>query len=131
MSKTKNEAAEVRRATQRFAQKNRRSRRRLGLEIGDRIRIIDIPPDLKDPNYDLQGPEHRELRTAELFRFCLGREFTVQDFGKYGTVELDVGTNRTVRKEFGWSHTIFIEPAHLDVVRKKRGTKSRVSGLSK
>ena len=90
---------------EKFARKNRRTRRRLGLEIGDRVRIIDIPSDLKDPNYDLKDAEHREWRTAELLRFCLGHEFTIRDFGKYGTVELKAGAN-DVRKKFGWSHTI-------------------------
>ena len=97
-----------------------------GLEIGDRVRIIDIPSDLKDPNYDLKGAERREWRTAELFRFCLGREFTVQEFGKYGTVELEAGANRAVRKKFGWSHTIWLEPGHLNIVRKKKRTRRKI-----
>jgi hypothetical protein len=120
----------ARRATEKFARKNRLTRRRLGLEIGDRIRIIDIPPHLKNPSYDLQDAEHREMRTAELFRFCLGREFTIRDFGKYGTVELEAGANREVGKKFGKYQTIWLAPEHLQVVRKKRTTKIRKSGLS-
>jgi hypothetical protein len=115
----------TRRDVGRFARKNRLTRRRLGLEVGDRIRIIDIPPDFKDPNYDLKGAEHREMRTAELFRFSLGRQFTVQNFGRYGTVELDAGANREVRKEFGKYQTIWLEPGQLKVVRKKRKTQPR------
>ncbi len=34
-----------------MARKNRLTRRRLGLEIGDRVRITDVSSDLKDPNY--------------------------------------------------------------------------------
>ena len=115
----------AKRVTERFARKNRLARRRIGLEIGDRIRILDIPPYLKNPSYDLKDADHREMRTAELFRFCLGREFTVQDFGRYGTVELDAGANRAVRKEFGKYQTIWLEPEQLKVVRKKRATKRR------
>jgi len=122
----RNKEAERSKATKEFARKNRLIRRRLGLEIGDRIRVIDIPPDLKDPNYDLQDAERREMRTAELFRFCLSREFTVQDFGRYGTVELDAGANRAVRKEFGKYQTIWLEPAHLNIVRKKRRTRRTI-----
>jgi hypothetical protein len=120
MSKIRSKAVdEASKATERFARKNRLARRKFGLEIGDRIRIIDIDSDLKDPNYDLQDSEHREMRTAELFRFCLGREFTVRDFGRYGTVELAVGANREVRKKFGKDQRIWLVPAHLKVVRKK------------
>ena len=112
------------RAGEQFARKDRLARRRLGLEIGDRIRIIDIPSDLKDPNYDLKGAEHREMRTAELFRFCLGREFAIRGFGRFGTVELEASANRAVRKEFGKYQTIWMEPAHLKVIRKKKQQKS-------
>ena len=120
MWKTKSNAAEAAKATRQFARKNRVTRRRLGLEIGGRVRIIDIPSHLKDPSYDLQDAEHREMRTAELFRFCLGREFTVRDFGRYGTIELDAGANNAVRKQFGKYHTIWLEPAQLKIARKKK-----------
>ena len=117
----------------RVVRKERPPLSRRGLKIGDRVRVIDIPADLKDPNYDRKHPddEHRVWRTGELFRFCLGRVFTIYGFERYGHVELQVGQNREVKKEFGWSHTIWIEPEHLKVVRKKRGTKSLNSGLSK
>jgi hypothetical protein len=121
MLKKRNKTA-ARSATERFASKNRRTRRRLGLEIGDRVRIIDISSDLKDPNYDLKDAEHREMRTAELFRFSLGREFAVRGFGRYSTVELEAGANRAVRRKFGKYHTIWMEPESLKVVRKKRTT---------
>jgi hypothetical protein len=107
-------------AAERVARKNRLTRRRLGLEIGDRVRITDISSDLKDPSYDRKDAEHREMRTAELFRFCLGREFTVKGFGRYGFVELDPGANRVVRRKFGRYQTIWIEPEFLKRVRKVR-----------
>ena len=89
-------------------------------KVGDRALVIDIPEDTKDPKADLKSPEAREMRTAELFRFCLGRTFTVYGFGQYGHVELRVGQNRDVRKKFGWSHTIWIEPEFLKLVRRKQ-----------
>ena len=119
MWKTRNKKPAVR-AAEKFARKNRLIRRRLGLEIGDRVRIIDISSDLKDPSYDLKDADHREMRTAELFRFCLNREFTVRGFGRYGTVMLEAGANRAVRKEFGKYQTIWLEPAHLKRIRKAR-----------
>jgi hypothetical protein len=82
-------------------------------KIGDRVLVIDIPEDTKDRKADLKSAEAREMRTAELFRFSLGKRFTVYGFGRYGHVELRVGQNREVRNKFGWSHTIWIEPVFL------------------
>jgi hypothetical protein len=112
----------VKKKAARIARKNRLTRHMLGLEIGDRVRIIDIPPDLKDPKYDSKDAERREMRTSELFRFCVGRKFAVQDFGRYGFVELDVSANREVRSGFGRFHTIWIEPEFLEKVSRKRGS---------
>jgi hypothetical protein len=106
-------------AAKAVARKNRLMRRRLGLEVGDRVRITDISPDLKDPDYDLKDAEHREMRTAELFRICLGRVFTICGFGRYGHVELEVSRSPAVRKRFGMS-TIWMEPEFLKRVRKAR-----------
>jgi hypothetical protein len=64
------------------------------------------------------------MRTAELFRFCLGREFVVKDFGRYGTVELDASANRAVREELAKYQTIWMEPAHLKVIRKHKRQKA-------
>jgi hypothetical protein len=78
------------------------------LEVGDRVRIIEIPEDLKDPEYDFKDSERREMRTAELFRFCLGRVFS----DRYEFVELEVSKSPVVRKKFGLN-TIWIEPEFL------------------
>ena len=107
------------RAAASVARKNRLTRRRLGLEIGDRVQITDISPELKDPNYDLGDAERREMRTAELFRFCLGRVFTIYGFGRHGFVELEVSKSPVVRKKFGLN-TIWMEPEFLKRVRKAR-----------
>jgi len=95
-------------------------------KIGDRVRVIDVPEDTKDPKADLVSSEAREMRTAELFRFCFGRTFTVYGFGRFGHVELRVGQNRAVRKKFGWSHAIWIEPEFL-----KRVSRQRLKALNK
>jgi hypothetical protein len=58
-------------------------------KAGDRVRVVDIPEDTKDPSADLKSLEAREMRTAELFRFCLGRVFTIYGFHRYGFVELE------------------------------------------
>jgi hypothetical protein len=84
------------------------------------VRVIDIPEDTKDLEADLVSSEAREMRTAELFRFCLGRKFTVYGFGRYGHVELRVGQNGEVRKKFGRWHTVWIEPEFLKRVGQPR-----------
>ena len=94
---------------------------RLGLKIGDRVRIIDIPMDLKDPEYDRKhDPKNYKMRTAELFRFSLGRVFRIYGFGRYGHVELHVGNSPVVRKKFGDGHSIWCEPEFLKRVGKAR-----------
>ena len=89
-------------------------------KIGNRVRVIEIPEDTKDPMADLNSPEAREMRTAELFRFCLGRVFTVYGFDRYGHVELEVGKNMAVREKFGKFHTIWIEPEFVKKVGNQR-----------
>ncbi len=101
------------------ARKNRLARRRIGPEIGDRVRIMDISSDLKDANYDFADAEHRKMRTAERFRFCLGRVFTIYGFGRYGLAKLEGSKSPEVRKKFGLN-TIWIEAEFLKRVRKAR-----------
>jgi len=108
MSKTRSKVAAKPKTTG-AARKGGSSRK---LEIGDRVRVVDIPSGFKDQNYDLKDDEHWKLRTAELFRFCLDREFAIQAFDKYGHAELSVDKDRTVRRKFGLN-TIWIEPKFL------------------
>jgi hypothetical protein len=82
------------------------------LKVGDRVRIVDIPADLKDPDCDLKDPGDPKLRTGELFQFCMGRMFTIYGFGLYGHAELQVDRSPEVRK-MGFSGTIWIEPEFL------------------
>ena len=96
---------------------------RSNFKMRDRVRILDIPEDLKDPNYDLKhDTEEHKFQTGELFRFCLGRVFTVYGFGRYGHVELQVHRSPAVRKK-GFSGTIWIEPEFLKRVSKKKEAK--------
>jgi hypothetical protein len=108
MLRTRSKLA-AKRKTTRAARKGSSSR----LKVGDRVRIIDIPSGFKDPKFDLKDAEHRAMRTAELFRFCLGREFVIQEFGKYRHADLSVDEDRAVRKKFGLN-TIWIEPEFLE-----------------
>jgi hypothetical protein len=87
------------------ARKGSPSHHRRPFAIGDRVRVENIPDDLRDPEYDTKDADHREMRTAELFRFCLGREFTIQGFDKYG-LELRADKNKAVRAKFGLGHSI-------------------------
>ncbi len=110
MSRTRSKLA-VKRKKVGAARKSSSSRK---LKIGDRIRIVDIPAGFRDSNFDLKDG----MKTAELFRFCLGREFAIQAFDQYGHAELSVDKDRSVRKRFGLN-TIWIEPGFLARVKKK------------
>ncbi len=117
MSKTKNKKA-TRRDGDGAARKSSPAQHRRKLKIGDRVRIIDIPENLRDENYDLQDADHREMRTAELFRFCVGRVFTVYGFGRHGHAELHVSNSSAVRHRFGRCD-IWCEPEILERVERK------------
>jgi hypothetical protein len=106
------------------ARKGSPSHHRRPFAIGDRVRVDNIPDDLRDPEYDTKDADHREMRTAELFRFCLGREFTIQGFDKQGYAELRADKNKAVRAKFGWGHSIWVEPKFLRRVRKRRQQKN-------
>ena len=93
--------------------------------IGDRVRIVDISADLKDLEYDRKhDPKSEGMRTAELFRFCMGRVFTVCGFDSYAHVELRVSNSPVVRKRFGRWHSIWCEPEFLSLVSRTPKGKS-------
>ena len=100
------------------ARKGRPAYLESNFKVGDRVKVLDVPEDLKDPDCDLKDPGYPKLRTGELFRFCLGRVFTVFGFGRYGHVELQVDRSPAVRKK-GFSGTIWIEPEFLKRVGKQ------------
>ena len=99
--------------TARAARKGGPSRQGRRFAIGDVVRIVNIANALKDPNYDLKTAEGVEMRTAELFRFCTGRQFEVKGFQK-DWVELEVSDDPSVRRKFGKWQTIWIEPEFLE-----------------
>jgi hypothetical protein len=84
------------------------------------VRITDVSGDLKDPDYT----DDPQMRTAELFRFCLGRKFQIPGFDRYGFVELQVSDDPAVRRKFGLN-SVWIEPRFLDLVAKTRRTVTR------
>ena len=81
--------------------------------------MIDVSADLKDAGYDKTSAAAREMRTAELFEFCVGREFEIRGFQK-GFVELEVSRDPSVRRKFGNGHTIWIEPQFLQRLAGKK-----------
>jgi hypothetical protein len=111
------------------ARKSSPIRLKSSFKVGDRVRIVEIPEDLKAPAYDAKHDTQKpKLRTAKLFRFCLGRGFTVRGFGKYGHVELEVDEDRQVRKAFGKFNTIWIEPEFLKLVSRAGSANTRTRG---
>jgi hypothetical protein len=123
MSKTRNNRVS-RRSTTGAAHKGSPSCHRRRFEVGERVRIVDISKALKDPKYDLKNSDSRETRTAELFRFCMGREFKVRGFQK-AWVELEASDDPAVRRKFGKYHTIWIEPEFLELVDSTRKKSER------
>ena len=114
----------VKRTGKEAARKGSLSRLGQKLKVGDRVRIVDISEALKDEHYDRKHSEHGNVRTAELFRFCLGREFTIEAFDEYGHVEIRADEDSAVRRKFGKWHTIWSEPEFVEHVSGSRG-KSR------
>jgi hypothetical protein len=84
--------------------------------MGDRVWIADIPSDL-NPGYKDDPP----MRTAALFRFCLGKKFVVRGFDRYGFVELRVDDDPRVKKKFGLN-SIWVEPKSIELYFKDLAT---------
>jgi hypothetical protein len=79
------------------------------VQIGDKVRLIGIPPDAHD--------DDRELKTRTLFEKCLGETFVVvalETVGglPYQLVQLDVG--HMLGKD-PCLETIWVEPEYLKV----------------
>ncbi len=126
MLRTKSKTA-AKRSAKGAAREGSLSRLGRKLKAGDRVRIVDISEALKNEDYDLKHSEHGNMRTAELFRFCVGREFTIEAFDEYGHVEIRAADeNSAVRKEFGKWHTIWSEPEFVEhVTGSKVGSRKR------
>ena len=76
------------------------------MKIGDRVRIVGVPPGLKDDGV---------LNTRSLFKACVGREFPVMAI-ENGRLELYVGD---VTGKPAYAQSIWIEPEFVEAVRKK------------
>jgi hypothetical protein len=77
-----------------------------GMKIGDRVRLIGIPPNLKDDE---------DLKTRSLFETCLGKSFPIADLKSveglsYQLVQLDVGH---VLGKPDYMEVIWVEPEYL------------------
>ncbi len=88
--------------------------------VGDKVLILDIPANLKDSGYK----DVPEMRTAELFRFCVGRKFLIRGFDRYGFIELRVDDDPVVKRRFGLN-SIWLEPYLLESISKARRAVSR------
>lgn len=75
----------------------------ISLKIGDRVRIITVPPEL---------PDGGDLKTNFVFERCLGRVFPVVGF-QGDWLELEVGE---AMGQPSYMHTIWIEPRFVQLV---------------
>jgi hypothetical protein len=78
------------------------------VKIGDRVRLIAIPPDVRDD---------KELQTRTLFEKCLGETFAIAGLETveglpYQLVQLDVGH---ILGKASYLETIWVEPEYLQV----------------
>jgi hypothetical protein len=78
-------------------------------KIGDKVRVVRVPvitfrPGVKD-----------ELGTRKLFRYMLGKVYTVKGYDKYGFVELEP---RPLKD------TVWIEPDFLRVRARRKKAKA-------
>jgi hypothetical protein len=72
------------------------------MKVGDKVRIVTIPPDLP------QG----EIGTRSLFEMCIGRIFPIVGFQGH-LLELEVGE---IKGELPAMESIWIEPEHVELV---------------
>ncbi len=86
------------------------------MKIGDRIRVLKIPPDVRD----VKG-----MNTKTIFRLCVGKIFPIKGFMRVPEIkkrllELEVG--RVVGKPPCFD-TIWIEPEYVEIVTPARARK--------
>ena|ERR1700757_3906310 len=88
---------------------------RHSFRAGDRVRVCDCPEGYKAPNYK----DDPDMRTGDLFRFCVGRKFTIRGFDRYGYLELQVDDDPAVKRKFGLNW-IWVEPQFVELISKTR-----------
>src|SRR5437868_4228736 len=86
------------------------------IKLGDLVRVINI----SEKDKDLTIRDDPEMRTHELFRFCLGRDFKVWGFDEYGHIELHVDEDPAVRRKFGAHHHVWMELHEVKLVAKAK-----------
>lgn len=83
------------------------------MNVGDWVRVTQVPPGLKD------SPG---LETKTVFEQALGRTFRIEAFDDYGHIELLVSRRRS--RDSVWDlDTIWIEPEFVVRSRKPRPKK--------
>jgi hypothetical protein len=73
------------------------------MKIGDRVRLISLPPDLPVGDADLP--------TKAIFEKCIGHEFVITGFNEIGMAELDIESMTD-----GVGETIWVEPQFLELI---------------
>lgn len=77
-------------------------------QVGDKVRVIQVPPYLYADNVV-------DKETAAFFERCLGKVFRIEDFDEQGQLELWATDKGNQRRGFGLnSHTIWIEPEYVE-----------------
>jgi hypothetical protein len=82
------------------------------MKIGDKVKVVGIPPDVHDED---------DLKTRSLFEKCMGKIFHVEGLEKvegmdHPLVRLDVG--HVVGKN-SWEHTIWVEPEFVELTSEE------------
>ena len=82
--------------------------RQPGYQVGDKVRVTQVPP-------YLYGNDPIAQETAEFFERCLGKVFVVEGFDENGQLELWTTGRGNRRKTFRGLdvHTIWIEPEYV------------------
>jgi hypothetical protein len=75
------------------------------MKIGDKVRLVALPPDLPVGDADLP--------TKAVFEKCVGHEFVVLGFNEIGLAELPIDCVTG-----GIGETIWVEPEFLEPVSK-------------
>ena len=79
---------------------------RTSLDIGDRVRVFQVPPSVMS---------HTPEETQEIFRRCVGQVLRVDGFGDHGHLELNVKDDGSQSAGY-CDHTIWIEPEYVEYV---------------
>jgi len=85
------------------------------IRVGDTIRVLGIPPDVR--NYEENPADEEELKTKTVFERCLNRTFRIEDFDE-DRVELLVGR---VMGRPRYKHSIFLEPEFIEFASRNMG----------